>query len=332
MNETFSVALATYNGEKYLQEQLDSIAAQTHLPAELVVGDDGSSDKTIEILERFAETAPFPVHIMRNAENMGYSENFFNISSRCKSNWIAFCDQDDVWMETKLSKVSRIIAKNEGVGVVVHEITTVDEDLNPVNKHEMRIRFSRKIKATGGYHRLYLGLGIVFKRSLMEDIDWRLRPSYHHNGKKWAHDGWISVLSYAMTQRYLCAEPLLLYRRHTNNVFAYVHPVLSEKLTHLTKTTPGIYEFDVGISTTLSRWFENTAQNLDATAAAPYLRAASAFALVTEVYRARQKLHQRVWLGRRLLLLFKLFTTRGYLGYFRINDNIKDVIRAFVGG
>src|SRR6478609_12105203 len=101
---TVSVAMATYNGAKFLQAQLDSLAAQTQLPDELVVGDDGSSDDTLAILEAFAASAPFPVRVDRNETRPDYGDNFMRTALRCTGDYIAFCDQDDVWLPEKIER------------------------------------------------------------------------------------------------------------------------------------------------------------------------------------------------------------------------------------
>jgi glycosyltransferase involved in cell wall biosynthesis len=98
-----SVAMATYNGERFLEEQLFSIARQIRLPDEMVVSDDGSNDGTIDILERFATSAPFPVRVYRNIKPLGYGDNFLKAASLCHGDLIAFSDQDDVWLENKLA-------------------------------------------------------------------------------------------------------------------------------------------------------------------------------------------------------------------------------------
>jgi glycosyltransferase involved in cell wall biosynthesis len=79
-----SVAMATYNGASYLREQLDSLAAQTRRPAELVVGDDGSDDETPQILNAFSETAPFPVRLLGREERRGFADNFLRIAAACE--------------------------------------------------------------------------------------------------------------------------------------------------------------------------------------------------------------------------------------------------------
>jgi len=331
LKEEFSVALGTYNGEQHLQAQLDSIAAQTHLPAELVVGDDGSTDRTIEILERFAARAPFPVHIVQNAENLGYGENFLQTASRCTSSWVAFCDQDDIWMENKLATIAGIIAKNRDVGVVVHELTAVDEDLNPISTHAMSIRFSRRVSATRGYYRVYLGLAIVFKRNLLDLVDWRHRPEHPAMDTKWTHDGWLSVLAFAMTDRYLSTDSLGLYRRHGNNVSHFDNPGLALKLARVSTTASDFYLLESQITSRLAQWFSDYATGLKPAEAVPVLQASAAFDRVSRIYLARREMYDSKSFARRLVLITKIFTTKGYLGYFRVNDYVKDFVRTFVG-
>ena len=76
MNVNISVAMATFNGKKFILDQLESIRKQTVLPCELVVCDDGSTDGTIDIIEKFSKSAPFPVRWYLNENNLGYADNF----------------------------------------------------------------------------------------------------------------------------------------------------------------------------------------------------------------------------------------------------------------
>jgi glycosyltransferase involved in cell wall biosynthesis len=101
---TLSVAMAACNGEKFLEDQLFSIARQTRLPDETPISDDGSTDATMAILERFAWNSPFPVRVYRNRVSLGYRDHFFKAASLCQGDLIAFSDQDDVWLENRLTK------------------------------------------------------------------------------------------------------------------------------------------------------------------------------------------------------------------------------------
>lgn len=107
-----SIAMATYNGERFIREQLDSIAQQTLLPVELVVTDDGSNDSTLAIIDDFAKTAPFEVKIVRNEKQLGFADNFLKAASFCVGDFIAFCDQDDVWMVNKLERCMQAFHDN----------------------------------------------------------------------------------------------------------------------------------------------------------------------------------------------------------------------------
>ena len=101
-----SVAMCTFNGEKFLEAQLDSVAQQTLKPIELVVCDDGSSDDTQAIVVRFAQSAPFAVRYISNPSRLGYRLNFMNAARQCTSDLIAFCDQDDIWCADKLKRAA----------------------------------------------------------------------------------------------------------------------------------------------------------------------------------------------------------------------------------
>jgi glycosyltransferase involved in cell wall biosynthesis len=99
-----SVALCTYNGERFLHQQLDSIAMQTRLPDELVVCDDRSTDRTLAIVREFAASAPYPVRVFENQANLGFAANFEGAIRRCDGDLIALSDQDDVWYPTRLER------------------------------------------------------------------------------------------------------------------------------------------------------------------------------------------------------------------------------------
>src|SRR5580698_1985958 len=98
-----SVALCTYNGERFLPEQLASIREQSRLPDELVICDDASADQSVAIATRFAERAPFPVRIEANSRNLGSTPNFARAIELCNGDAIVLSDQDDVWLPDKLS-------------------------------------------------------------------------------------------------------------------------------------------------------------------------------------------------------------------------------------
>lgn len=125
-----SVAMATYNGGRYLREQLDSILRQSAPPHEIIICDDGSSDDTVEVARRFAAEAPFKVTVDAHGQRLGYNGNFYRAVSQCTGEIVALCDQDDVWMEHKLSAAVQPFA-DASVTTVTHRIRLVDDQLTP---------------------------------------------------------------------------------------------------------------------------------------------------------------------------------------------------------
>ncbi|GBQ57063.1 glycosyltransferase [Komagataeibacter swingsii] len=128
-----SVVMATYNGAAHIREQLDSLAAQTCLPAELVVTDDGSTDATLDIVADFARTAPFPVQVHRNAQRLGYKGNFMHAVSLSSGDLISFCDQDDFWKSNNLERVRQAFMNDPDVMMVFHNAHLVNERRMPIS-------------------------------------------------------------------------------------------------------------------------------------------------------------------------------------------------------
>ena len=102
MSDTISIAMTTYNGERFLREQLDSLYRQSLMPTEIIVCDDASTDSTTSILEEYKQNHGLTYFV--NKARMGYNANFYQAISLCHGNYIALCDQDDVWKEDKLLK------------------------------------------------------------------------------------------------------------------------------------------------------------------------------------------------------------------------------------
>src|SRR6202789_3618532 len=113
-----SVALCTYNGERFLPQQLASIAKQTRPPDELVVCDDRSTDRTVALLQEFAASSPYPVRIFENEHNLGYAANFERAIRLCEGNLIALSDQDDIWYPIRLERSEQEFAAHPEAGLV----------------------------------------------------------------------------------------------------------------------------------------------------------------------------------------------------------------------
>lgn len=121
-----SVALCTFNGEKFLQEQLSSILLQSVSVNEIVVCDDGSTDQTIEILKNYQGKFPKLFRIYRNEKNLGYVLNFEKAMSLCSGEIIFLCDQDDVWDKDKVERTVQFFSEHHEVDLVAHNLKLLD--------------------------------------------------------------------------------------------------------------------------------------------------------------------------------------------------------------
>jgi len=214
--------MATYNGEKYILEQLDSLAKQSVLPHELVVCDDGSSDATVGIIKHFAETAPFPVRLHINEANLGYSDNFLKAAGLCQGDWIAFCDQDDEWMPNKIDRVSAVIEANDDRLILVgHDALIGDSRLNISGLKLLNFDNDRRIQHRKKYaFFLFHGFTITCKSRLIKEIFHAARPHVYWGGKTAliGHDDWICLLAGALGDIFQISEPLAIWRRHNKSL------------------------------------------------------------------------------------------------------------------
>ena len=216
-----SVALSAYNGKRFLEEQLDSLARQRVLPAELVACDDCSSDGTAAILDDFARSAPFPVRTFRNEHNLGFAVSFLQAGERCQAQLIAFCDQEDVWEETKIGACAGFFAEHPGVLLVIHAAQRVDERLAPVGGAYPALSVTRVAPPSASDPWVPVpGFAMVFDASLLHSFDWRRRPpSRDLDGHLMDHDEWIYFLAWSVGQIGFLADRLVLYRAHGSNLF-----------------------------------------------------------------------------------------------------------------
>ncbi len=214
-----SVALCTYNGERFLDAQLASIEAQTRLPDEVVACDDRSNDNTVAVLRAFQDRAPFPVRVVSNDTRLGATGNFEKAIKLCTGDLIALADQDDVWLPEKVARSETALAAQPGVGPVFSNAKVVDETLRPLGYNLWEaIGFSagQQDLVRGGralpvllYHQVVTGATMTFRADL--------RPFVLPIPRDWVHDGWIAFLVAATGQLALVQESLILYRQHRGN-------------------------------------------------------------------------------------------------------------------
>lgn len=213
-----SIALCTYNGERFLAEQLNSFLVQQRLPDELVVCDDCSTDRTIDILKEFVQRCAFPVRIFENPVRLGVVKNYEQTVSLCDGDIIVVSDQDDVWSPSKLEYVAKAFSVPE-VLTMFSDADVVDASLQSVGYTLWEsVRFDRDEQAC-----MMAGdaIGVLLKHSVVmgASLAFRsnLRPLLLPIPSEWNHDAWIALLAASTGQIVPLATPLLKYRQHGGN-------------------------------------------------------------------------------------------------------------------
>lgn len=216
-----SVALCTYNGRRYIADQLRSIAVQTHLPAELIVSDDGSCDGTIECVEEFRLTAPFPVHVSRNQQRLGVVKNFQQAMYRCEGEYIALSDQDDIWEANKIETCVQALRQAEDrVGVatpiLVHtDLTVVDQEGRRISDSFFRRRGFRPLHPEPikelVLQNFVTGCTTLFNRPLLN-----LALPFPEGTSM--HDWWIALVAASSGLVVTLNDATVGYRMHGDNV------------------------------------------------------------------------------------------------------------------
>ncbi len=222
-----SVAMCTCNGAPHLRQQLDSIAAQSRLPDELVVCDDASRDATVSVLEQFAANAPFPVRIHLNPVNLGVTANFSQAVSLCSGDLTAFSDQDDVWLPHKLARAETAIRQSSEPAATLYcsRLQYVDASLSPLGLSPIpsAVGFRNAI-----VENIATGCSVVFGPDL------RRRLLQAASADMMMHDWWAYLLASAYGQVVYDPTPTVLYRQHGGNVAGWEPRPL--KLWHRTRS------------------------------------------------------------------------------------------------
>jgi glycosyltransferase involved in cell wall biosynthesis len=220
----FSVAMCTYNGARFVAEQLDSIAAQTRPPDELVVCDDRSTDATVERIREFARNAPFPVRLFENETNVGSTKNFGRAIELCDGDFIAVADQDDVWLPEKLERLEQTLA-NGSTGLAFTDGDVVDESLRPLGQRVWQtLRFGeeeQRLFCEGRGFEVLLGHNVVTGAAMALKAEFKklILPfpnDLTHDGIPVLHDWWTALLIAAVGEVSFVPQSLFKYRQHSS--------------------------------------------------------------------------------------------------------------------
>ena len=220
MEKKLSIALCTFNGEQYLTELLDSICKQRLLPHELVVSDDRSSDSTLSILQDFQSRAPFIARILVNKKRQGVIHNFETALSACSGEYIALCDQDDVWKSDKLEKLVTIIRqmemeKGHGPYFAHTDVDLVDSHLNNMGvsflEHQGLMPENKYQYRTLVVQNYIPGCSTLFTRDLLE-------LALPIPEAAVMHDWWLALIASIAGEIRYDPSGTVLYRQHEENL------------------------------------------------------------------------------------------------------------------
>lgn len=230
--EKVSVAMATYNGEKYIKEQIETILNNLDDKDELVISDDGSSDMTIEIINKINDKR---IKLLEGPRK-GLKKNFENAIKNTTGDVIFLSDQDDIWMENKVEKVLECFNNNNYI-LIQHDAVVVDENDKVIYESFAE---HRKVK-TGVIKNLiknsYHGCCIAFRKELIKEI-------LPIPDNVYLHDEWIGIVAELNGKTYFLDEKLIKYRRHSENTSSFKHLPVKEMFLNRVNYTKEIYKYN----------------------------------------------------------------------------------------
>lgn len=213
------ILLATYNGEKYLIEQIESIIKQSHRNWVLKIRDDDSSDNTLKIINSYCHSYPDKIFLIKgNGTGKGAKNNFWELIKSSSGDVVMCCDQDDVWHENKIERTLIFFNKgsNNTPRLVYTDLNVVDENLTNINDSFQQFSGIRGNRNTLNFllcENVVTGCTMMFNNILRDQV---LRLENIETIKM--HDYWIALVASAIGEIEYLGEPTIHYRQHENNV------------------------------------------------------------------------------------------------------------------
>ena len=209
-----SIVMATYNGDKYIKEQIESILINMNEMDELIISDDNSIDNTRNIIKQYIKKDKRIKLI--DGPKKGVKQNFANAVQASKGKYIFLCDQDDIWMDNKIKTVLKHF-ESQNVSIVIHDAQVVNESLELTMQSFFEYRNSGKGIIKNIFKNTYIGCCMAFETELKKYI-----LPIPNNIEM--HDQWIGILGEIKGKGSLFLnEKLIKYRRHSNNVSQMMH-------------------------------------------------------------------------------------------------------------
>ena len=233
-----SVVMATYNGERYVEKQLQSILNQSLMPDEVIIRDDGSTDSTVQIVQKFIDSHNLSSwEIKVNDENLGYRKNFANLLSLASGDYIFLSDQDDEWFSDKISKMVKIFKDNKDIQALNGSISLIDGNSNKIkvvkkkNMYNENLYFSTEQLNT--INRVSLATLVVtnITPGCAMAITKELRDSFIKTYEFiLPHDWYLNMLAAYNKGCYFFFYSVIGYRIHANNTIGVDSEKITDKL------------------------------------------------------------------------------------------------------
>ncbi|MGJ7612704.1 MULTISPECIES: glycosyltransferase family 2 protein [unclassified Variovorax] len=231
-----SVALCTRNGARYLPEQVRSICAQTPLPREIVLSDDGSTDGTVDVvrhtLAQCGVADQVALRVFSNVPPLGVTRNFEQAVSACSHELIALCDQDDVWHPGRLARMVAQFEARPDLLLLHTDARLVDAELKPLGStlfHALEVQPAELAAIAGGE-----AFGVLLRRNLVTGATTVFRKTLLEAAlpfaPEWVHDEWLAAVASAIGHIDVLPEPTIDYRQHASNQIGARRLTLSEKV------------------------------------------------------------------------------------------------------
>lgn len=226
MKLTTSVVLTTYNGRKYIESLVDSLCLQTQKIDEVIICDDCSTDDTIRFLKKYIEEHQLANwHILENEKNKGWKKNFRDGIFTAHSDLIFPCDQDDVWEQNKIEKMSSIFEQNSQVQLLSSDYTPLYEEGGAkVDNFECQSEIPIFVKDNEQFSvHIRPGCVMAVRKEFIEKVADIWQDNY-------AHDAFLWTTATLVKGNYLLRIPLIRYRRHSNNASTGAHRTISNQI------------------------------------------------------------------------------------------------------
>lgn len=223
MGQTVSVAMCTFNGERFISEQLQSILDQTTKPFEIVVVDDGSTDRTVEIIEQFILSSadlPISINLLKNPVRLGVTSNFEKAISATSGQYIFLADQDDIWQLDRIETYLNCWVDEPSTQLIFSDATLINAQGEIIGSSlfgALKITSQEFSKAEN--QSLF---EVLIKRNIVTGATTALSRSLFDIAtpfpKSWIHDEWLAIVAASLNQVKIMREQSIGYRQHDSNV------------------------------------------------------------------------------------------------------------------